>query len=739
MGPTTSSQELLYQAVEMEQMKKEEGNGGSTGIPSQTSRRRLEYRRISVRKDRQKSMSSAVVLLIPVGISFGILQLTFRNLYWRDAQKPGTSEQLGLMQVAAKAHEILIVYSLSQLVLHYLRVLLGSVSGMPFGLFASGYSHTLGQLPLAPDFWQSFVSAFRTRHIRWRTISFTMLVLLSTLIGLTAGPASAITLIPQLRWWRWSDLFYFQPHAVRNTCFHDEQFSPDFSLYMPKPLFPSEVNASSLPDSGCSNDGFSVNSSCPYRGLDTLIRSFNWTGTNNFTIETLVGRFIATHQSSEPQNYEWLNPWISSWTTSQVMTELISQGVVFSSIEESLIAIEARQSQSRTVPSPVVNVSCEVRPSKDFSRNLTFLIDPQYLARGSAGGSFSSQENEHLLNGIFDLREIWDEDTLKDPPSAKLDFKEFIDTDGNVILSAFILMPKDSYGPANVSMCSVYARWVPSELFLLPSQSSNVVSNFTFDNYLNDAYDPHHGELNYPPTIPVRKPWADGLNALNHTTNTTVLASFVNASMSSYRINIPHDGAGFPGFGHALMLSTAITNGLAAIGLEFAHNITACRKGWCSQGPFYTRNSGYIIFNGTEAEGFEACSYSQSLSTYPAKDLEGADQLLQSFREPSQREKERQQWTRVSFPVFKYGYGWSFDPVTVRVAAAVLVLHAVVVIMHVAYVLFSGRAYTYAGSLGELLALALESRPPPAEVFRPPMSSSARKTGEGKVWNRRTA
>ncbi|KAL9613155.1 MAG: hypothetical protein Q9167_002275 [Letrouitia subvulpina] len=566
-----------------------------------------------------------------------------------------------------------------------------------------------------------------------------MLVLLSTLIGLTAGPASAIALIPQLRWWRWSDLFYFQSHTIRNSCFHAEQFYPDFSLYLPKPLFPREVNVSSLPDSGCINYNYNINSSCPYRGLDALVPSFNWTGTNNFTINTLVVRSIATHRSSEPQIYDWANPWISSWTTSQVMTGLISQGVEFSSIEESLMAFEARQSQSRTVPSPLVNVSCEVRSTKDFNRNLTFLIDPQYLARDIAGGSYSSQENEHLLNGTFDLREMWDEDTLKDPSSAEVEFKEFTDTDGNAILSAFILMPKDSYGPANVSMCSVYARWVPSELFLLPSQSTNIVSNFTFDNYINKAYNPDHGELNYPPTIPVRKPWADGLNALNHTTNTTALASFVNASMSSYRLNIPSNGAGYPGFGHALMLSTAVTNGLAAIGLEFAQNITACRKGWCSQGPFYTRNSGYIIFNGTEAEGFDACTYAQSLSIYPAKDPEGTAQLLRSFREPSQAEKERLQWTQVSFPVFKYGYGWSFDPITVRIAAAVLVLHAVVVIVHVAHILFSGRVYAYAGSLGELLALALESRPPPEEVFRPPMSSSARKTGDGKVWNRRTA
>ena len=70
----------------------------------------------------------ALHLLLPVAVSFAILQLTFRHLYWRDVEVPGTSQILGVFQVSAKAHEILIIYSLSKIVLYHLRVDLCSIS-----------------------------------------------------------------------------------------------------------------------------------------------------------------------------------------------------------------------------------------------------------------------------------------------------------------------------------------------------------------------------------------------------------------------------------------------------------------------------------------------------------------------------------------------------------------------------------------------------------------------------------
>ena len=167
----------------------------------------------------------------------------------------------------------------------------------------------------------------------------------------------------------------------------------------------------------------------------------------------------------------------------------MSEGISINSLQDVVMTVEARQCQSRSVPSPLVNVTCEVRQSTDFIRNLTFLVAPTYTL-GSA--SDFSQDNEHLLTGIFDLRKIWDEQTLRDPPKTLFEWREFPDADSNTILAAFILMQNDTRGPANVSMCSVYARWASSELYLLPAQSNSAVSNFTFSDYDGEPNPPNY-------------------------------------------------------------------------------------------------------------------------------------------------------------------------------------------------------------------------------------------------------
>ena len=257
MGPSTSSREQLYHAVELRAIERLEQDDSMGTLPQVSgcinSLTPREIQNLPIQEDRPRSFLWALVLLTPVAASFGILQLAFRNLYWRDAQRSGTSELLGVLQVAAKTHEILIVYSLSQVVLHHLQRLLRSASGMPLGFFSSGYSNTLGQPPIAFGFWSALASTFwRRKHLQWKTFMFGILVLLSTLIGLTSGPASAIALIPQLKWWHWSDLFRFANGDETNACFRDGGL-PEFSMYMSKTLFPSEIDVMSLPGASCLN------------------------------------------------------------------------------------------------------------------------------------------------------------------------------------------------------------------------------------------------------------------------------------------------------------------------------------------------------------------------------------------------------------------------------------------------------------------------------------------------------
>ena len=188
----------------------------------------VEYRKVGINVERKMSFLWALVLLAPVAVSFAILHFSFRTFYWRDAQKPGTAELLGVFQIAAKAHEILIVFSLSKLILYYLQLQLSSDAGIPFGIFSSGFAQTLGQVPLSPGFWLCWIAAV-SRRTHWRVFLFGLLVLLVTLIGLTAGPASAVALTPQLRWWHLWDLFSY-PSSSKECSYQRHSGPSDYSL-----------------------------------------------------------------------------------------------------------------------------------------------------------------------------------------------------------------------------------------------------------------------------------------------------------------------------------------------------------------------------------------------------------------------------------------------------------------------------------------------------------------------------
>ena len=64
-----------------------------------------------------RALFQIFLYLVPVGLTFGILQLSFREIYWRGVGSSGSgrfsrfsiNQVLNMLQIAAKAHEVLIV------------------------------------------------------------------------------------------------------------------------------------------------------------------------------------------------------------------------------------------------------------------------------------------------------------------------------------------------------------------------------------------------------------------------------------------------------------------------------------------------------------------------------------------------------------------------------------------------------------------------------------------------------
>ncbi|CAH0044279.1 unnamed protein product [Clonostachys solani] len=132
-----------------------------------------------------------------IAVTLALLGLYIKQVQWEPSHP--TSEELGVLQFAAKAHEALIFISLAEAMLHRIRYCLTRDEGLQVGFLASPHYiiAPFGYL-FSHEFWNTVLKPATRRSSHTITIS---LFLLLTLVGIGAGPFSAIVLIPRQTWW----------------------------------------------------------------------------------------------------------------------------------------------------------------------------------------------------------------------------------------------------------------------------------------------------------------------------------------------------------------------------------------------------------------------------------------------------------------------------------------------------------------------------------------------------------
>lgn len=76
-----------------------------------------EPEKVAIIHSLARALLQIVLYLVPVGLTFAILQLSFREIYWRGVGSSGSgrfsrysiNQVLNMLQIVAKAHEVLIV------------------------------------------------------------------------------------------------------------------------------------------------------------------------------------------------------------------------------------------------------------------------------------------------------------------------------------------------------------------------------------------------------------------------------------------------------------------------------------------------------------------------------------------------------------------------------------------------------------------------------------------------------
>lgn len=72
-------------------------------------------------------------------VTIVLLSLNIRGVYWQDLGQPNQSSNLQALQYAAKAHEIMVIASLTTIIVYRLQHDMSSPSGVPFDLLPAGF------------------------------------------------------------------------------------------------------------------------------------------------------------------------------------------------------------------------------------------------------------------------------------------------------------------------------------------------------------------------------------------------------------------------------------------------------------------------------------------------------------------------------------------------------------------------------------------------------------------------
>ncbi|KAI9872891.1 MAG: hypothetical protein M1830_001086 [Pleopsidium flavum] len=162
-----------------------------------------EPQKVAVHQSRVIALFRALIHVVPLTVALMEIILNWKGHYIGMA-----FDKQSYYQFAAKAHEITLQASLVSIALSYIRFQLTFGNGLPFGAFLSGLQITQISYLWSTELWSSLFVTSKTFQLRSK-LALLAMVTICGLIAATAGPSSAVLLIPrQTRWHSESTYFY---------------------------------------------------------------------------------------------------------------------------------------------------------------------------------------------------------------------------------------------------------------------------------------------------------------------------------------------------------------------------------------------------------------------------------------------------------------------------------------------------------------------------------------------------
>lgn len=142
-------------------------------------------------------------LAITVHLLSITITATLLAVYIRDHTWNPSPNEINLLLIAAKAHELLIQASLATILLHRIRVCLRGSQGVPLGFLSAPFALNSVYYLFSKQFWKA---ATRSKSKERGDVTTRVLVVGIIFLALAAGPSAGILMLPKLGWWEVGDL-----------------------------------------------------------------------------------------------------------------------------------------------------------------------------------------------------------------------------------------------------------------------------------------------------------------------------------------------------------------------------------------------------------------------------------------------------------------------------------------------------------------------------------------------------
>ncbi|KAL9618331.1 MAG: hypothetical protein Q9160_006913 [Pyrenula sp. 1 TL-2023] len=518
-----------------------------------------------------------------------------------------------------------------------------------------------------------------------RTYFFAASLVVAIIIQTLAGAASAVLVVPQLRW---CDVH--EPFGGLHGFFYLNA-SHEY-------MWPSDINET-IVAAECDIIDFDIAENCPYAGLNAISRS-SWEYIRQFSFPNIsittnanVVRYLGASVYSD-------DGYSASSTGMGHITRDLGNVWTYALRNDKRLAIPemgrpkltlTSEDESRPIMRPIVQTHCEMPIDiSDIEDNL------QSLTFNMSGLIY--KPDEHLSRG--EVTKSLNISNLRDG-SPKVEFVDLSEESGRPMLGALIGMqfynakalPLVANTAQGLLACTLAAHWTPTNMSTDP-RVDNVAA--LEESYPRPALKSKtFAEYSRPITIDAT--YANKVNSVIPGAKGRVLEY----ELQHLAVQQGDPGRGLPyvydgtwtrkwPYVIASLVSMQMADALARVKTKMT------MMAYCGRCADQKNNPG--------SSTIQDLSIQNSPYSAPLTNLSRDEFVINIKSQPDL-------YHPVEWHVERYGYGWSLNDVTKKLSAALVLIHVILVFLHVAIVSWRRWRYELWGSAIELLALANVSPP----------------------------